>query len=363
LPANAYLHFAHAYDFEHESGGSPWYDGGVLEYSINNGSTWQDAGSLMDYNGYRGIIASGYGNPLAGRQGFVGPSHGYISTRLNLSSLAGHSVRFRWRMGLDYVGYSWGWWLDDVHIYTCTTAPVTYHISGNAGIAGATLSYTGGSTTAATDGSYSFTVNSGWNGMVIPSKSGVTFAPDHRYYSNVMIDQVSQNYYPTPVGPPQLSRLYPAEDSQVCQVPQVGVSLYLSDLVRTAGGAFDPSKITLTLDGTDITSAATIFQALTQPASRATILYTPPSDLALGPHQAALTYPSTARSQTYTWSFTVASVLCTTSREERPAAGAPVKAPTVAPASIPEPKSSPSKAPGRAPTIRPRSNRDLRRPM
>ena len=33
-------------------------------------------------------------------------SHGYISTRLNLASLAGQSVTFRWRMGLDDVGFS-----------------------------------------------------------------------------------------------------------------------------------------------------------------------------------------------------------------------------------------------------------------
>ena len=34
LPAGAYLHFAHAYGFD-----SPNYDGGILEYSINNGAT------------------------------------------------------------------------------------------------------------------------------------------------------------------------------------------------------------------------------------------------------------------------------------------------------------------------------------
>ena len=119
LPANAYLHFAHAFGFE-----APNFDGGVLEYSTTNGLSWVDAQGLFEANGYRGTIAASSGNPLAGRQAFVGASHGYISSRLNLSSLAGQNVRFRWRMGLDSGAYDWGWWVDDVRIYTCATSRV-----------------------------------------------------------------------------------------------------------------------------------------------------------------------------------------------------------------------------------------------
>ncbi|HSA99185.1 MAG TPA: M4 family metallopeptidase, partial [Anaerolineales bacterium] len=116
IPNHAYLHFAHAYDFQATS---TYYDGGVLEYSTDGGSTWLDAGSLIDFNGYKGTIYTGNGNPLQGRSAFVGSSHGYISTRLNLANLAGKSVSFRWRMGLDLSSYVWGWWLDDVQIYRC----------------------------------------------------------------------------------------------------------------------------------------------------------------------------------------------------------------------------------------------------
>ena len=56
IPSNAYLHFAHAYDFEKYSSNSNYYDGGVLEYSNNNGVTWADAGALIDDNGYKGTI-------------------------------------------------------------------------------------------------------------------------------------------------------------------------------------------------------------------------------------------------------------------------------------------------------------------
>jgi hypothetical protein len=129
VPDSAYLHFAQAYGFE--SGyneGDPTlhhFDGGVLEYSINGGSTWVDAGSLMEVNGYRGTLFTGADNPLSGRSAFVGSSHGYISTRLNLASLAGKTVTFRWRMGLDEAGLAWGWWVDNVKVYTCG-APATF---------------------------------------------------------------------------------------------------------------------------------------------------------------------------------------------------------------------------------------------
>jgi hypothetical protein len=120
LPAGKtiYMHFRHAYDFESDLFGD--YDGGVVEYSTNGGSTWLDAGSLITDNPYNGTIYSGYGNPLSGRSGFVYLSNGYMSSRLNLSSLAGNNVRLRFRVGSDEAVSSWlGWLVDDVKIYTC----------------------------------------------------------------------------------------------------------------------------------------------------------------------------------------------------------------------------------------------------
>jgi hypothetical protein len=135
VPNNAYLHFAQAYGFE--SYGDPYYfDGGVLEYSINGGSSWLDAGSLIDFNGYKGTIYNDWNNPLKGRPAFVGSSHGYVSTRLNLASLAGKNVTFRWRMGLDDVISAWGWWVDNVQVYTCgpSTPPAAALIAPSANI-------------------------------------------------------------------------------------------------------------------------------------------------------------------------------------------------------------------------------------
>ena len=48
VPANAHLHFRHAFEqeFSGSGAGGSYYDGGVLRYSTNNGATWIDAGAL-----------------------------------------------------------------------------------------------------------------------------------------------------------------------------------------------------------------------------------------------------------------------------------------------------------------------------
>ncbi len=119
-PVNAYLHFHHAFEFENSGG--DFFDGGVLEYS-SDAQNWQDAGKLYDTGqDYKGNILSGSGNPLAGRKGFVGTSHGYVSSRYDLSALAGQKIHFRWRHGTDKDYAFLGWYIDDVSVYACNTA-------------------------------------------------------------------------------------------------------------------------------------------------------------------------------------------------------------------------------------------------
>lgn len=124
VPANARMSFDHAFEFEHFQT-SFYYDGAVLEYSTN-GTTWNDAGALIDagqaYNGTLEAV-----NPLGARSAFVRSSFGYSASRLNLAALAGQSVRFRFRVGTDETVGSLGWVVDNVRLYTCitTTSPPT----------------------------------------------------------------------------------------------------------------------------------------------------------------------------------------------------------------------------------------------
>ena len=84
--------------------------------------------------------------------------------------------------------------VDDVSLTGCPA------ISGNAGVAGATINYTGGSTTANGSGNYSFDVPPGWSGTVTPSRQCYKFTPANRSYNNVRTNQTAQNYTAA-VGP------------------------------------------------------------------------------------------------------------------------------------------------------------------
>jgi hypothetical protein len=124
LPAGSkpQLYFSHIFSFE--TSGAANHDGGVLEYSTNNGNTWSDAKPLFaSGQDYKGTIASGVGNPIQTRSGFVGDSHGMVSSRYNLTTLAGKTVRFRWRVGTDYGNSVLGWYIDDVRVYLCVGIP------------------------------------------------------------------------------------------------------------------------------------------------------------------------------------------------------------------------------------------------
>lgn len=125
IPAGGRLYFDHAFEFENYL--DFYYDGGVLEYSTNGGSVWADAGSLIVAGRkYSGTIPPHFSNPLGDRTGFVAASHGYTGTRLNLASLAGQNVKFRFRIGTDFSVGSLGWVVDNFAIYTCpASAPFT----------------------------------------------------------------------------------------------------------------------------------------------------------------------------------------------------------------------------------------------
>lgn len=124
IPANAYLHFNHAYEFTSRnlSNGlvDKFYHGSIVEYSINNGSTWQNLGPLFVNQGYNGTILANINNPIKGQRAFVGVSKGYISSRASLATLSGKRIMLRFRYLTDGSTETWyGWWIDDIRIYTC----------------------------------------------------------------------------------------------------------------------------------------------------------------------------------------------------------------------------------------------------
>ncbi len=101
------LSFWHNYNTEAD------WDGGVLEMSINNGSTWTDLGPNMVANRYNGSV--GTGNPISGRQAFSGNSNGWIKTVVK-SLPANQNALFRFRMTSDdnTAPSGGGWYVDDI---------------------------------------------------------------------------------------------------------------------------------------------------------------------------------------------------------------------------------------------------------
>lgn len=117
----------------------------------------------------------------------------YTLIRVDVSEYADggvHLVQFYSEISDQRVDFN----LDDVSLTGCPA------ISGNAGVAGATINYTGGSTTANGSGNYTFDVPPGWSGTVTPSRQCYNFTPANRSYNNIRANQPGQNYTAAP-GP------------------------------------------------------------------------------------------------------------------------------------------------------------------
>jgi len=109
--------FTHRYSFEFSGGVA--FDGAVIEYSTDGGTSWQDVQALVPTIGYSTTpIDETSGNPLATRSAFTGDSTGYPATELVTldfgTQLAGMTFQLRFRIGTDGGVGAPGWELDDV---------------------------------------------------------------------------------------------------------------------------------------------------------------------------------------------------------------------------------------------------------
>ena len=95
------IRFEHRYDFEadFDDGEVTWWDGAVLEMSVDGGTTWDDVSEYGVSPDYDGELTDRAMNPLAFRMAFSGRNDSFPDSdtvRLDFgTSLAGAQVRFR----------------------------------------------------------------------------------------------------------------------------------------------------------------------------------------------------------------------------------------------------------------------------
>ena len=78
-----------------------------------------------------------------------------------------------------------------------TAAPITFTISGSAGVAAVVMKGLPGYVVTDEKGYYGAPVIYGWSGTVVPEKPGYTFNPPARTYPRLISAEVSQDYIPT----------------------------------------------------------------------------------------------------------------------------------------------------------------------
>ncbi|MCK4265733.1 MAG: immune inhibitor A, partial [Thermoplasmata archaeon] len=119
----------HWYDFE------LYWDGGVVDVTTDNGTTWN---RLTPERGYDGTLGTDWGNVLEGQDAFTGASGGYVNDVFDLSPYIGNVIKLRFWAGADkWIGAYEGWYIDDITIqypeYGAVWTPESQFSFGDAG--------------------------------------------------------------------------------------------------------------------------------------------------------------------------------------------------------------------------------------
>lgn len=115
--------------FDHWMASENAYDGGIVQFRVNGGAWSPVPKSRFLFNAYNSNLAfpnESNTNPLAGLDAFTGSDAGSVQgswgqSQIDLTGLAsaGNTLQLRFDFGLDACTGLVGWYVDDVHTYTC----------------------------------------------------------------------------------------------------------------------------------------------------------------------------------------------------------------------------------------------------
>lgn len=105
----ASFEFWHTYEFERG------FDGGIVE--VSDGGPFVDAGALARAGAYPANVFALYGNTLGTRPAWTGGRLGdFTRVEVDLTPLAGRTIRLRLRAGADARTGGPGWYVDDLRV-------------------------------------------------------------------------------------------------------------------------------------------------------------------------------------------------------------------------------------------------------
>ncbi len=121
-----------ALKFSHLYNSQAGFDGGVVEISTDNGTTWVDLSNKITVGYYNATIATGSG-PLATRRAWSGNSNGFKKASVNLSSYAGQNAKLRFRFGSNATISGNGWYVDDILVERSPVVNIRTSLFNNIG--------------------------------------------------------------------------------------------------------------------------------------------------------------------------------------------------------------------------------------
>jgi subtilisin family serine protease len=96
------------------------FDGAILEITTDSGANWnQIPNSALLTDPYDGLVSTSYSNPLGGLYAWCGDPQDWLESVVDLTSYAGESVQFRFRLGTDSSVSREGWYIDDMVVQSC----------------------------------------------------------------------------------------------------------------------------------------------------------------------------------------------------------------------------------------------------